>query len=116
MDSTKIEEYKYFCEKCKFGCNVNSRWQRHIITELHINGKKKIRSDCKEPSICLYCNFETKNKQQFNEHYLNYHSTIEERKKEFKYYCNLCDYGTFALSFIENHNNTTKHKRHIINK
>ena len=51
--------------------------------------------------------------QIFNEHKLNYHSNKEEREKEFKYYCNYCDYGTFAISFIEKHNNTKKHKRHL---
>jgi len=63
--------------------------------------------------ICKNCDFKTKNNIQFKEHNLNYHSNKEEREKEFKYYCKYCDYGTFAVSFIEKHNNTIKHKRHM---
>ncbi len=29
-----------------------------------------------------------------------------------KYYCKLCDYGTFAKKLNENHNNSEKHKKH----
>ena len=32
------EEYKYICDKCNFKCNIVSRWNKHIITELHIIG------------------------------------------------------------------------------
>jgi len=108
-----IEKNKYYCEKCNYNCNIISRWNKHINTVLHITGKKKIRSDYKEINICQNCDFKTKNSIQFNEHKLNYHSNKEEREKEFKYYCNYCDYGTFAISFIEKHNNTKKHKRHL---
>ena len=115
MESIKENDFKYYCEKCNFGCDIKSRWERHINTELHITGKKKIRSDFKGIKKCECCDFETKNNLQFTEHKLNYHSNKEEREKEFKYYCKFCDYGTFAITFIEKHNNTTKHKRHINN-
>jgi len=108
-----IENFKYYCEKCNYKCNIISNWEKHISTILHITGKKKIRSDCKEINICKNCDFKTKNNIQFKEHNLNYHSNKEEREKEFKYYCKYCDYGTFAVSFIEKHNNTIKHKRHL---
>ena len=35
----------------------------------------------------------------------------ETREKEFKYYCKLCDYGTFAKQLIEKHNKSDKHER-----
>jgi ribosomal protein L35 len=111
-----IENPKYYCEKCNYRSNILSGWTKHINTVLHITGKKKIRSDCKEINTCSHCDFKIKNNQQFKEHILNYHSTKEEREKGFKYYCTLCDYGTFAQSFIEKHNNTTKHERHLKNK
>ena len=110
-----IKENKFYCEKCNYGCNIISRWDKHINTVLHITGKKKIRSDSKEINNCEYCDFKRKNIHQFKEHQLNYHSTKEKREKETKYYCNLCDYGTFTSSFLEKHNNTTKHKRHLNN-
>jgi hypothetical protein len=109
------QEFKYYCEKCNYKCNIISNWEKHINTVLHNTGKKKIRSDCKEFNICKNCDFKTKNNVQFKEHNLNYHSNKEEREKEFKYYCKHCDYGTFAISFIEKHNNTMKHKRHMNN-
>jgi hypothetical protein len=53
--------------------------------------------------------------KNFAHHKLNFHANKEERKKEFKYYCEICDYGTFSKDFIENHNNNTKHKKRIEN-
>jgi hypothetical protein len=32
---------KYICEKCNYKTNITSRWNSHILTELHINGIKK---------------------------------------------------------------------------
>jgi len=123
IQSIKIkEEYKYICEKCNFKCNIMSRWNKHIITELHITGKKKRRSDYKgddkkmEKKIiekdkkCEKCDYLTNNKYQLQQHYLNYHATKEERETDFKYYCKCCDYGTYSKDFIEKHNNTNKHK------
>ena len=109
MESIKEKDFKYYCEKCNFGCNVNSRWERHVNTELHIIGKKKIRSDFKGENICEHCDFQTKNIQQFKEHTLNYHSNKEKREKEFKYYCKLCNFGTFTQNLLDTHNNTKKH-------
>ncbi len=43
-------------------------------------------------------------------HKLNNHSTIEEKKKEFKYYCSYCDFGCLYENFMIKHNETTKHK------
>lgn len=36
-------------------------------------------------------------------HYLNHHSTKEERKKEFKFYCDECNYGSFIHSLFKIH-------------
>lgn len=43
-------------------------------------------------------------------HVLNKHASLEEREKQFKYYCKLCDFGTFSKDTIEVHNNSEKHK------
>ena len=47
-------------------------------------------------------------------HILNKHSTKDERKEKFKYYCELCDFGTFSKDTMEVHNNSTKHKTFIL--
>ena len=101
---------KYNCEKCVFSCNTKARWEAHIKTILHITGVKKKRSDYKNPFKCEICNYETKNIITLKAHKLNNHSTIEEKKKEFKYYCECCDFGSFYENFITLHNQTTKHK------
>lgn len=43
-------------------------------------------------------------------HCLTQHSTKEERKNEFKYYCDKCDFGTYAEILFTRHCETKKHK------
>ena len=43
------EDNEYICNRCDFRCETKARWNAHIKTELHITGKKKRRSDYKEP-------------------------------------------------------------------
>lgn len=45
-----------------------------------------------------------------NLHMLNNHSSKDERKEKFKYYCEICDYGTFGKSSFEKHKKSEKHK------
>ncbi len=101
--------FKYNCENCNYHCNEKSSWNTHINTELHKTGKRKKRSDYGGPYICDKCIFETPNKVKFKEHKLNNHSNKEERKKEFKYYCELCDKGYFYNDMYSRHTKTEKH-------
>lgn len=107
MEETKN---KYNCEKCNFKTNIKARWENHIDTELHKTGQRKKRCDFKEPLKCDMCSYETKNKTTLLKHKLNNHSSKEERLNNFKYYCKLCDYGTFSIDSFNIHNNTEKHK------
>ena len=109
-----MEVFKFCCKNCNFKCNEKSKWDKHINTEKHKTGKNKIRSDYNGPYLCEICNYETKNKTMFKQHKLNYHSTNEEREKEFYFYCGLCDYGSFSKQLLDNHKLTKKHKRHEI--
>lgn len=104
-------EYKYNCEECRFHCNEQIRWKKHIETELHKTGKRKQRSDYGGPYDCNNCDYTTPNATTFKQHKLNEHADKETREKEFKYYCKLCDYGTFAKQLIEKHNKSDKHER-----
>ncbi len=113
MTTTTIQ-YKYLCEKCNFKANIKSRWENHIKTELHKTGDKKKRSDYKEPHICNNCDFTSKNITNLKQHYLNLHGSLKERETEFKFYCKLCDYGTFSIDLFNKHNNTDKHNKNII--
>lgn len=107
-------QYKYNCKQCNFSCQFNSAWKKHIATELHKTGKRKQRSDIKDPYKCKNCDYETKNIATFKKHVLNAHSNKEVRQKEFKYYCNVCDYGTISKDTFANHNETNRHKTMII--
>jgi hypothetical protein len=45
------------------------------------------------------------------QHILSKHSSIDEKKKEFKYYCEKCDFGAFAKKLYDQHCKTIKHKQ-----
>ena len=50
---------------------IKSKWNNHINTELHKTGKRKIRSDCKNPLNCNECEYITKNNITLKKHILN---------------------------------------------
>jgi hypothetical protein len=104
-------KFKYNCEYCKYYTDYISLWNKHIETEKHIYGKRKQRSDTKDEHKCLKCSFHSKNFTNYRQHYLNYHGTREERERGFKYYCNICDYGTFSDAFYDKHLETYRHQR-----
>jgi len=92
------------------------KWLKHIDTELHKTGKRKIRSDRKRIDKCPHCAYISNavSSVNINQHILNYHSTIEEKKLKFKYYCENCDYGCFAKPQFDKHCDTYKHKYKMI--
>lgn len=114
MEEKKDIIYKYKCEKCNYKCKYESQWTLHTNTVLHKTGIKKTRSDKQDPYKCEKCNYETKNIYTYKQHKLNEHGTIEDKKKEFTYYCEYCDFGTFSKDIYEKHNNTNKHKNFIL--
>jgi hypothetical protein len=105
--------FKYNCDKCDYHCNYESEWIKHTNTELHKTGIKKKRSDYKEPFKCEVCDYKSKNKTSLKKHYLHEHANKEERKKQYKFYCDNCDYGCFYDYEYDNHLNTDKHKKTI---
>lgn len=107
MDSS---EYTYICGKCNYKTNLKNSFDKHCLSVLHKTGKRKTRKDklCDEYS-CSDCNYSTTVKVNFTMHRLNNHSTIEEKKKYFTYYCDLCNFGTFGKTFYDKHLQTKKH-------
>ena len=103
------KEYKYKCEKCKFYTNAQSAYKIHISSEKHVNGNRAIRCDKKYPEKCPKCDYKPTGYTTFLQHTLIYHSTKEERKEKFKYFCENCDYGTFSESYFNTHKKTEKH-------
>lgn len=103
------QEYRYVCEKCAFFTNAKSTFNIHLSTEKHKNGKKAIRCDKKYPEKCPKCNYKPKGYTNFVKHTLIYHSSKEERKERFTFFCENCDFGTFSEKLFNNHKNTDKH-------
>ena len=107
------KDNKYNCEKCIFKTNTKARWEAHINTELHKTGIRKKRCDYKEPHKCDSCDYTTKNITTLKIHKLNKHSSQEDRVKNFTYYCNACDYGSFSKDSYDIHIEAIKHKYYI---
>lgn len=112
MDNT---EYKFNCDKCNYHTNIMISYNKHLEGTLHKTGKRKTRSDRKKDIYkCDLCEYSSTNEHNYKTHFLNNHSTKEERKKQFTYYCDRCDFGNFIESCYETHINTKKHKMKTI--
>jgi hypothetical protein len=113
MEIENVNEKKdenYFCECCNYKCIYPAHWKQHIDSEKHKNkGKRKTRSDKILEPQCKECNYTTNNLTCMKVHYLTHHSNKEERKREFKYYCEKCDFGTYAEILFTRHYETKKH-------
>jgi len=104
------EQYKYNCEKCNYKTNLKYSWTQHCNTTLHKTGKRKVRKDrIQENYKCSKCNYITTNNNNYLTHILNNHSTKEEKKNKFKFYCETCDFGVFVKSAYDKHIKTKKH-------
>lgn len=103
-----MENYNFYCEKCNYGTNIKLSFVKHTSTILHKTGKKGKKTEI--TYTCEKCNFTTKNNKNILSHMLNNHSTKEERKEKFKYYCECCDFGVFVKSMMDTHLNTNKHQ------
>ena len=104
------KQYKYSCDKCSYYTNTKLSFDRHVKSTLHITGQRKIRTDKLNKIFkCDKCNYETKNEYNNKTHYLNNHSTNEERKLQFTFYCEKCDFGCFTQSSYNIHIETKKH-------
>ena len=102
-------ESKYYCEKCDFRCDYDSHWNEHLECKRHTGVKRKERSDKKIEEKCKYCDYVSSKTTNYKLHYLNKHSTKEERMKEFKFYCEKCDFGCFVEVLYQRHIDTQKH-------
>ncbi len=112
-----MEQYKYYCEKCNYYTNIKNSMNLHIKSNLHLTGelgKRNIKTEDKKKTYkCDKCDFISKNKNNYMVHKLNKHSTTEERKCGYKYYCELCDFGVFSQSLYNKHLETETHKNII---
>jgi hypothetical protein len=112
---------KYVCNICKFSCKFESSWNKHILTDKHKNNGVYIRpkkNNIKSIKKCSVCDFIGAHNDALKIHYLSKHGTIEEKEKEFTYYCKICDFGSFYENTFKSHCETKKHllsKSHLEN-
>jgi hypothetical protein len=100
---------EYNCEKCKLCFKYKSKYEEHLGSKKHKGEPRKERSDKTYNSKCQVCRFEFNNHTNMKVHMLTKHGTPEERKEHFKYYCEHCDFGTFAEVLYTRHLETKKH-------
>lgn len=103
---------KYTCEKCNYETDDKYKYSRHLKTKKH-RGDNSHRSDRQYPDKCPMCDYVAKKGQgmAYKEHVLNQHSTEKERKEQFNYYCDLCDFGTFGKCVYKSHLETKIHQQ-----
>ena len=106
----------YHCESCKYTTKYHSSWIQHVNTEKHKNGGKKSmppRNYTKKKAFdpnCKHCSYTTHIVNSMTVHILTNHSTSEERRAGFKYYCETCDVGVVCEKAYIRHCDTKKHK------
>lgn len=101
------QKSEYNCEICNRDCKCESQWTIHINSLKHKNGGIRPRKFLSPK--CDLCPFESNNASYMNEHILNKHFDKEKRKKESKYYCNECDFGSYSQIVFNKHLETVKH-------
>ncbi len=101
--------FKYHCEKCIFSTNYLSHWNEHLESKKHTGEKRKQRNDKILENKCKFCFFETKKVSNMKLHILNNHSNKDERRENFKFYCDKCDFGCFVKILFDRHLETLKH-------
>jgi hypothetical protein len=115
-EENSTTQHKFFCTQCNYSTDFESHYNRHLSGSKHINGKRKERSDKNKVRVeektthtCTICNITYDHITNFKCHNLNNHSTVEDREKEFPYYCKVCDLGSFSKSKFEKHCETKIH-------
>lgn len=100
---------EFYCEACDYTCIYESHWKQHTESKKHKNNGVQTRSDKVLEPKCKLCSFESNNLTNMTVHILTKHSTSEQRKKGFKYYCEKCDFGTFTQILFTRHQEAKKH-------
>ncbi len=100
----------YECKDCNFKCQYLSNWNQHILTSKHKNNGKIIKKEIRN-KYCDICNYKALTYIDARSHYLSKHGTIEEKKKEYPYYCKDCIFGTFGKSTFDLHCKSKKHQQ-----
>lgn len=105
-----MEHKKFYCQSCKYGCDNNSTYDKHLKSQVHARcGQKKVYK-------CEFCEYETKiSLWNCKMHVISKHSTKEIRAQQ-KYYCSICDVVFFSPLYLTNHNKNISHLTNVAKK
>ena len=105
-----MEHKKFYCQSCKYGCDNNSTYNKHLKSQVHARGgQKKVYK-------CEFCEYETKiSLWNCKMHVIAKHSTKEVRTQQ-KYYCSICDVVFFSPLYLTNHNKNISHLTNVAKK
>ena len=105
-----MENKKFYCKSCKYGCDNNSTYEKHLKSQVHARGgQKKVYK-------CEFCEYETKiSLWNCKMHVIAKHSTKEVRAQQ-KYYCSICDVVFFSPMYLTNHNKNISHLTNVAKK
>ena len=102
-----MEKKKFYCETCKYGCDNNSTYKKHISSQVHARGGQKKTYKCDS------CDYETSiSVWNCKMHYIAKHATKEVRAQQ-KYYCSYCDVVFFSPLYFTNHNKNISHLTNV---
>lgn len=105
-----MNTYKFYCDKCNYGTQLQHLYKQHEETTLHKTGKRKPKEKKDRKKYkCDKCDYNSVNINNYLTHTLNNHDTKKNRKKEFKFYCEKCNFGVFTESCYNKHIYTKKH-------
>jgi hypothetical protein len=101
------------CDTCNVDTETPAKWIKHVGTQRHIRKGTKKNTIYK----CDHCDYQHRNKTNFNIHNITQHGTEEEKKAKCKYYCSPCNMGMFSRSYFDKHIKSKKHQNmELINK
>jgi len=105
-----MENKKFYCAACKYGCDNNSTYKKHISSQVHARGgQKKIYK-------CDACDYTTSiSLWNCKMHFISKHATKEVRAQQ-KYYCDVCDVVFFSPLYLNAHNKILSHLTKVAKK
>lgn len=116
MANNEMNMTEYNCISCNYTSLRKGDFDKHCKSTLHLTGKRKARSDkLSDGYVCILCNYKTINKLNYDQHILNNHSSAEDKKNKFKYFCEKCNFGINTENLYKKHCDTNKHKIKTVN-
>ena len=95
-----MEPKIFVCEPCNFKSKYKLSLDNHLVSTLHLTGKKKVRSDKVRLDKCPKCDYETYAEKDVVFHVKSIH------EKNFSVTCEFCDYSCLTFDRLRRHKKT----------